>query len=320
MFEWLARALYPEPEVLAAGLAVGLMLDLAYPEHRGLALKLHPVHTSYIMALRLVRPGAGRAWGAAIWLLTISSHMMVYASLLAASYLVHPALHTLAVGVIVKLSMPLRLLLDTCIKASRMAAAGRVECSRRLVQGIVRRDLSGEPLGRVLSACIESTAESLVDGYTSPLTYYILLGPLGALLQRLSNTLDGAVGFKTPLLYRQGWFSAKADTLLNFIPARLTAVMVALAAPLAGASTLGSLRCIARCARLLESVNAGYPISAFAGALDVRLEKKGFYIVNGGAPYPGWRDGLKASRLAVSAASLYTVLAALAIALGGGAG
>ncbi|MCS7107111.1 MAG: cobalamin biosynthesis protein [Acidilobaceae archaeon] len=296
--------LWPEPWMIISALAIALLLDLIYPEHRGVWLLVHPVRTSYFMALRLAKPYGSRALGAAVWLVVMVSHLLPAALLLYLSYHLHPLLWALSASAVLKFSAALRLLLDICEGARREMRRGNLEGARGYVQMIVRRDtkLLGEP--HLASACIESTAESLVDGFTSPLFYFLLLGPLGALAQRVANTLDGAVGFKTPEYARVGWFSAKADTLLNFLPARLTALLIALSAPAGGGSTLGAVRCWLSDRDRTESLNAGHPMSAMAGALGVWLEKKGHYKINEGGRPPGAEDIARAQKITLVSAVL----------------
>jgi adenosylcobinamide-phosphate synthase len=179
------------------------------------------------------------------------------------------------------------------------------------VQGLVRRRTSSLGEGHVASAAVESVAESLVDSVVSPLLYASILGPLAALAQRLANTLDGALGFKTPEYIEAGRLSAYADTVINYIPARLAAATIALTAPLAGGGVLRSLRAVALWAGATESRNAGYPLSAAAGALGVCLEKPGHYKINPRAPCPGPRSIRGALRILWANTLLWLALAGL---------
>lgn len=287
-------------------------MDLAYPRHSGLLLRIHPVHTSYVMAVRMGRPFSTRARGGAVWLAVVSSHLAAYALAMYASLTAHRALFIAASAYVLKTSFSLRLLFDTVRRAADCLRAGRLDCARSWVQQIVRRDVRGLREPHLASAAIESLAESLVDGYVSPLFYFILLGPLGALLQRVVNTLDSALGYKDPAYREVGWLSAKADTVINYVPARLTALLIALASPLAGGSARAAIRAVAREHGRTESVNAGYPMSAMAGALGVKLEKVGCYTINEGAGEARWEDVLRALSVAKAAAAAWASLAAVA--------
>lgn len=302
----------PAPWFPAAALLAWAALDWAYPYHSSLLLRIHPVHTAYLMARHLHRPGASTAWGAFLAASVIATHVLPYAVayyLLVNYGLVWAAL-VLAVWVL-KVSASLRLLLKTVDDAASMLENGDIDGARSVVQGIVRRDTSSLPPHLVASAAIESLAESLVDGLTSPLTYYALLGPGGALLQRVVNTLDGAVGFLDEEHAAEGRVSAYLDTLMNYLPARYTALLIALAAALAGGDRRGALSCWRRYSGVTESSNAGHPMAAMAGALGVRLEKLGHYVIPCGDD-PGPADVNRAVRIGYTAAIAHLVLVSVA--------
>ncbi|ALL01530.1 putative cobalamin biosynthesis protein [Pyrodictium delaneyi] len=302
--EWL----YPGGGLVAAALLLAHLLDLVYPFHRGILLTMHPVHTSFILAKKLAPPGSSRLRGIVTWIVVVGSHLVVYAALLYAAWRLGPLAWLFAAAWVLKVSFSLRLLLETVWRAASCMERDDMICARRLVQGLVRRDVYRLSLGHVASAAVESLAESLVDGYTSPIFYTVLLGPLGALLQRLANTLDGTLGFKTPDYLEAGWASAWADTLLNYLPARMTAVLLVLVTPLVGGNPRETLR-VWRCyARVTESRNAGHPMSAMAGALEVRLEKPGSYVLGAG-PLPGPRDMKCGVMLTAAAAAVWLAVA-----------
>ena len=307
---WVVNEYNPLAIVLA------LALDIVYPRHEGLLLQVHPVHTAFLAARRLAPPGSGVARGAAAWAVVMTAHLAPAAVLLYASWrLLGPAGWVVSASLVYKHSLSLRLLLDHVSRVAGSLGAGKLGEARAEVSQIVRRDTSRLGPGHVASAALESLAESLVDGFTSPLLYAALAGPLGALAQRIANTLDGALGFTTPDYLRAGRASAWADTVLNYLPARLTALALALTAPLAGRSPSTALKVVARFHGATRSRNAGYPISAMAGALGVCLEKPGEYTVNTGSPCPGAPEVRRGLRLAVAAAVLW-LAATLSVAYG----
>ena len=305
--------LIAKPTLLAAALAVTVTLDILYPRHSGLAYVVHPVRISYYMALRLAKPYSSVARGVAVWMAVVAVILAPAMLALRTAWAYSGYLWVAVSAAIMKFSVSLKLLLDTCREVYARLGRGDLEGARRVVGEIVRRDTSRLDPHGVASAAIESLAENLVDGYTSPLLYYPILGPIGPLLQRIANTLDGAIGYRTPEYERVGKFSAHMDTVINYVPARLTAALIMLLSPLVGGSPRRAFGVWRRWRSATESVNAGQVLAATAGALDVRLEKLGHYVINaeGRAPLPG--DIAKALVLARYVAVFYIVIVFLTV-------
>jgi len=272
--------LYPSnPLIIVICILLAHLLDYLYPYHSGFMLTIHPVHTSYVVARILGRPYSSRARGVIIWIAIVAIHITLYTFILYIAWNINIYLWIFIASYIMKTSFSLRLLLDIVKKALICVSSDDWSCARYWVQQIVRRDVYQIDNEHVISAAIESLAESLVDGYISPLFYTAILGPIGGLFQRIVNTLDSALGYKDPEYIDVGWFSAKMDTIINFIPARITALLIILSSPLTGSSIRYSLNIWRRYRRATESINAGNPISAMAGALRVKLEKIGIYTI-----------------------------------------
>jgi adenosylcobinamide-phosphate synthase len=136
---------------------------------------------------------------------------------------------------------------------------------------------------------VASLAENLSDAVVAPLLAYRIGGLRAAYLHRWINTADAVLGYRTEALEWFGKPAARADDLLNWIPARVTALCLALAAPLAGLHGREAARVALRDSGLTPSPNGGWPMAAAAGALGVRLEKRGVYTLHaeGRAPEPG---------------------------------
>jgi adenosylcobinamide-phosphate synthase len=142
---------------------------------------------------------------------------------------------------------------------------------RCAVAMIVGRDPDSLDEAGVARAAIESAAENYSDGVVAPAFWFLIGGLPGLVLYKLVNTADSMIGHRTPRHEAFGWASARLDDLMNLVPARLSALFVALAAPLAGGSPLVSLRTALADARLHRSPNAGWPEAAAAGALGLAL-------------------------------------------------
>lgn len=187
--------------------------------------------------------------------------------------------------------------------------AGDLPEARRLLSWhLVSRDTSNLDRSLVAAATIESVAENTCDGVIAPLLFYLIGGLPLAIFYRFANTADAMLGYRTPQLEWLGKIPARLDDLLNLLPARLTALMIAFASPIAGGSVKRSLRSIQRDARRTQSPNAGYPMSAVAGALGVELEKVGSYRLGRGSRKPDPQDIQRAQRIALGAAGLALAL------------
>jgi adenosylcobinamide-phosphate synthase len=143
---------------------------------------------------------------------------------------------------------------------------------REAVRHIVGRDPESLDEHGVARAAIESLVENLSDGVVAPALYYALFGLPGILVYKMANTLDSMIGHKTPRYLQFGWAAARFDDLLNLVPARLSGVLLALAAlATPRAQPLPALRIMLRDAKKHRSPNAGWPEAAAAGALDLAL-------------------------------------------------
>lgn len=157
--------------------------------------------------------------------------------------------------------------------------------ARTELSNIVGRDTSQLDEQQILSATLESVGESTVDGITSPIFYFALFGIPGAFAYRAINTLDSMIGYKDAYHKNIGWFAAHLDTIANFIPARITAFLMVIAARIVGADWRNSLYIMGRDRNNTPSINGGWPMATIAGALKVRLEKNEYYSLGEGCEY-----------------------------------
>ncbi len=165
-------------------------------------------------------------------------------------------------------------LADHARAVRRALEAGSLAEARRAVGLIVGRDTADLPEPEVVRAAVETVAESVSDGVIAPLFYLTVGGPPLALAYKAVSTLDSMVGHREPRYRHFGWASARLDDLANWIPARLTAGLLVLAAGLVS----GSVQPLRRAWLVLQrdghkhsSPNSGRPEAAMAGALGVQL-------------------------------------------------
>jgi adenosylcobinamide-phosphate synthase len=159
----------------------------------------------------------------------------------------------------------------------RALAAGDLVEARRRVGFIVGRDTATLDESGVVRATVESIAESTVDGVTAPLLFAIVAGPVGAMVYRAINTLDSMFGHQDERYIHFGWAAARIDDMANYIPARLTAPMLCLAAMLLGQRPIQAARIVLRDRRKHRSPNSGLAEAAVAGALGVQLGGLNYY-------------------------------------------
>jgi adenosylcobinamide-phosphate synthase len=180
--------------------------------------------------------------------------------------------------ILLKMTLCIKLETDWAKAAAKAIDAKDVEEAKKYSH-FSRRDsshLNGPQIG---SAVIESMSENLIDFKLSPMMSFALFGVTGAIAFRAINTLDGMVGFKTKEHINTGWFSANLDTVVNYVPTRLTALLMIVAAALLRMDARNAWRIARRDHMKTQSRNHGWPMAATAGALRIQLEKPDRYIL-----------------------------------------
>jgi adenosylcobinamide-phosphate synthase len=222
----------------------------------------------------------------------------------------------LLVGIfLLKSAFAVRALATAGWKVSRPLAAGQLDVARAALGGLVSREPLTLTPPLVAAAAVESVAENCSDSIVAPLLFFALAGVPGALAYRAINTLDAMIGYRGELEWL-GKAAARLDDLANLLPARATALLLALAAPLGGGSVRSALSIWARDRRLTESPNAGHPMAAMAGALGLELEKRGHYRLGAGLRPPAPTDIDRAVRIMLGAAACAFALVLALVLLG----
>ncbi|MCW4019004.1 MAG: cobalamin biosynthesis protein [Candidatus Bathyarchaeota archaeon] len=180
--------------------------------------------------------------------------------------------------VLVKFAVCIRLETDWAKAAAKAIQENDLTEARKYAH-FSRRDSSNLNGPQIASAVIESMAENIIDFKFSPIIFYSLLGVTGAVAFRAVNTLDGMVGFKDKENINLGWFSANLDHVVNFIPSRLTGILIIAACALLGKDYKTAWQITKRDHSKTQSRNHGWPMAAMAGALHVQFEKPDKYIL-----------------------------------------
>src|SRR3989338_9265107 len=221
----------------------------------------------------------GSVFGLIWFLLLLSTHHSPLATLILAVFLAYTtlsikSLHQEAYSVIHALNPSLSPLYQR--------GEGGIDAARKRLSNIVGRDTQNLSEEEIYRAVVETVAENTSDGIIAPLFYLAVGGPALALVYKAVNTLDSMVGYQNERDKNFGWFSARMDDIANFIPARLTYILIVAASFILRFNWKDSLKIIWRNARNHPSPNAGYPESAVAGALGIQLGGTNYYF---GAPH-----------------------------------
>lgn len=187
--------------------------------------------------------------------------------------------YIVASAIILQTTFAIKCMKQYTLPVADSVKKGDYDRARQLLPFIVRRNPTELTKRHIISAAVETIAEGTTDGITSPFFYFALFGVPGAVAFRVVNTLDSMVGYKDRDHINIGWFSAKMDTIANYIPSRLTAILMMLSALLLRENWRKSWRILQRDRKNTASHNAGWTISTMAGALNIQLEKPGFYKI-----------------------------------------
>ena len=198
-----------------------------------------------------------------------------------------------------------------------------IDKARKSVSYLVSRDTDELTESFIVSAVIESMTENITDSYVVPVFYFfifaiiILINPINnslfillliPMLYRASNTMDAMLGYKTDELINIGYFPAKLDDVLNYIPSRISGLFVVISAYLLNLDGKNSFKIMMRDARKCPSPNSGYTMAPTAGALNIQLIKKDTYILGDDNKVIVADDISKAVKLSKLTIILFTIV------------
>jgi adenosylcobinamide-phosphate synthase len=261
-------------------IVIALVLDALWGDPRWLP---HPVQGIGRLALALETPlrrliANERLAGAITAILVISITAGSCSLLLFVAGSGHPLLDDLVAILIMYTCLAARDLSRHALEVKEELDAGDLVTARQRVAMLVGRDTGQLDEAEVSRAAVESVAENTVDAVTAPLLFALLAGPVGAMVYKAINTLDSTFGYKNDRYLHFGCFSARLDDLVNFIPARLTALLTPPAAALINLDAWQAWRIFKRDRKQHPSPNSGQIEAAMAGALNVRLGGESSYF------------------------------------------
>ena len=240
-------------------------------------------------------------------ILIVTGAFVLTWALLKFLFYIHPALAIAGEVLLIATTIATKGLRDAGIEVYKYLRAGKLPEARAALGMIVGRDTKQLESSEVVRGTVETVAENIVDAIISPLFFAFLGGAPLAMAYRAVNTLDSMVGYKNEKYKSLGMASARLDDIANFIPARITALLLFASAGVLGLHVKNSVRTVKRDARKHPSPNGGYPESAVAGALGIRLG--GYNVYHGvrsfraymGVPY----HEMEASHIRTTIAMMY---------------
>jgi adenosylcobinamide-phosphate synthase len=283
----------------AAALALALAWDLALGEPPN---AIHPVVGigKIISFLKRIAPKANRV---AQFLYGLVVALLLPATLAAGAYFLAQWLKELWIPAYI---VVVAILLKTCFSVRGLQNSANdvqlslekndsSEASKNLTS-LVSRDTTQLTPEQSASAAIESVAENTTDSFVAPWLYFAIFGLAGAIAYRAVNTLDAMIGYHGKYEYL-GKASARLDDLLNLVPSRIAALTIAAVSLLTRESIKRSLKTLFKEGHHTESPNAGLTMAAMAGALGVKLEKMGHYVLGVGLRPPMPADIARSIRI-----------------------
>ncbi len=284
---------------------------------------LHPVRLigAYISSFerytrRLVKTDTSmKAAGAILLATTVGlSYGMVFLILQLAGG-ISPLLYNIVNILMMYTCIAARCLSDEGNRIYRALMEGNLEKSRGMLSMIVGRDTDELDESGITRGAVETVAENTSDGVIAPLFYMFIGGAPLAMAYKAINTLDSMVGYKNEKYLHFGWASARFDDIVNYVPARLTGMLIAVSAIILRLNFRESFSILRRDSRNHSSPNSGFPEAAAAGALGVQLGGTNYYFGKpvvkptiGEASRPLGRDDIKAMIRLMYAASILALI------------
>ena len=187
-----------------------------------------------------------------------------------------PIAYIIVGALLLKPSFAFRELRRATLDVKKLLADDNLQDAQSKLSALVSRETRTLERPALVSATIESVAENLSDSFVAPIFYFLIFGVPGAIAYRVVNTLDAMIGYHGKYEYL-GKAAARLDDILNFIPARISGILLVIAARFCQKDSKNAWQIMLRDHGKTESPNAGWPMGAMAGALRTRLEKAGCY-------------------------------------------
>jgi adenosylcobinamide-phosphate synthase len=258
-------------------LLTGILLDFLLGDPHGI---IHPVvlighfitHLEHFLRRLFPNtPSGNRTAGSILWLLTVLVSAGIPAILLRLTWLIHPYLYTLTAAIMSYQIMATKSLKDESMKVYHALVLPNLQQARHAVSMIVGRDTDRLDEKGVTKAAVETIAENTSDGCIAPLFYLAIGGPVFGFFYKAVNTMDSMLGYKNETYLDFGRTAAKMDDFWNYLPARLSALLMTAAAFLCGLDGKNAWKIYLRDRKKSPSPNSAQTEAVCAGALGVVL-------------------------------------------------
>ena len=262
-------------------LTIGFILDLLIGDPNN---PFHPVRGIGWLASRLesfFRKVLGRylkAAGLIVWIITVISTFLLTYGITIFCMGINKYLGVLVQGIIIYFCISAKGLVVEGYRVINHLKNGDIKKARKQLSYIVGRDTDSLDSQGIIRAVIETIAENMSDGVIAPLLFAGIFGPAGAMTYKAVNTMDSMFGYKNDRYMEFGYFPAKLDDLFNYIPARITGILIILSSFILKKDYKNSFKIFKRDRYNHTSPNSAHPEAAMAGALDIQLGGANYYF------------------------------------------
>ncbi|MGG7147624.1 cobalamin biosynthesis protein [Clostridium butyricum] len=262
-------------------LTIGFILDLLIgdpnnPFHpvRGIGLLAYKLETIFRKLLK----NSLKIAGLIVWIITIILTFAITYGIIFVCMKINKYLGVIVQGIIIYFCISAKGLVVEGYKVIKYLNEGNIEKSRKQLSYIVGRDTESLDSKGITRAVIETIAENMSDGVIAPILFAGIFGAAGSMAYKAVNTMDSMFGYKNDKYIEFGYFPAKLDDLFNYIPARVTGILIIISSFFLKRDYKNSLKIYKRDRYNHTSPNSAHPEAAMAGALDIQLGGANYYF------------------------------------------
>lgn len=262
-------------------LTIGFILDLLIADPNN---PFHPVRGIGLLASKLeaifrkLLKNSLKIAGLIVWIITIILTFAITYGIIFVCMKINKYLGVIVQGIIIYFCISAKGLVVEGYKVIKYLNEGNIEKSRKQLSYIVGRDTESLDSKGITRAVIETIAENMSDGVIAPILFAGIFGAAGSMAYKAVNTMDSMFGYKNDRYIEFGYFPAKLDDLFNYIPARVTGILIIISSFFLKRDYKNSLKIYKRDRYNHTSPNSAHPEAAMAGALDIQLGGANYYF------------------------------------------